>query len=234
MIEMINKEIEIKNIDKSEAIRYMGYKDTLPDVTMTKIILQCEQDLLKVIKPRYVYKVFDLVLPDEHTSEPVCLDGASLKLKGKSIKEHLKNCEKAMIMCATLSGDVDALLRKNEIGNMVNALVLDALANAAIEQVCDEAERIMMQEFEGYQHTWRFGVGYGDFPLSTQKSLLETLDAGKRIGVCATESFILTPRKSVTCVIGLSKENVNAQKSCDTCNLNETCDFRKTGMSCSM
>lgn len=225
---MINNEIEIKNIDKSEAIRYMGYKDTLPDVNMTKIILQCEQDLLKVIKPRYVYKVFDL----DFTNENVCLNGASLELKGSSIKEHLQGCEKAIIMCATLSGDVDTLLRRNELANMVNALVLDALANAAIEQVCDEVERIILQEFEGYHHTWRFGVGYGDFPLATQKSLLETLDAGKRIGVCATESFILTPRKSVTCVIGLSKVEVHGKKSCDHCNLKDTCNFRKNGTSC--
>jgi 5-methyltetrahydrofolate--homocysteine methyltransferase len=136
-------------------------------------------------------------------------------------------------MCATLSGNVDKLLRTNELSNMVNALIIDALANAAIEQVCDEVEKIFLQDFKEYNSTWRFGVGYGDFPLTTQKLLLETLDAGKRIGVCATESCILTPRKSVTCIVGLSKNNVNSVKSCDTCNLKNTCNLRKNGTSCS-
>lgn len=225
---MDNREIVIKNIDKSEAARYLGYKDTLPDVNITKIILQCEMDLLKVIKPRYCYKVFDIDFCDDY----VMLKGAELKLCGKSITEHLKGCEKAAVMCATLSGDVDKMLRQNEISGMVQALVIDALANAAIEQVCDAVEEIIMEEFEGYNHTWRFGVGYGDFPLTTQKLLLETLDAGKRIGVCATESCILTPRKSVTCVIGLSKEQVTQEKSCDNCNLKDTCNFRKNGTTC--
>lgn len=225
---MSNSEIIIKNIDKSEAARYLGYKDTLPDVNTTKIILQCETDLLKVIKPRYCYKIFDI----DFGENCILLKGAQLSLTGNSITEHLKGCEKAAVMCATLSGDVDKLLRQNEISNMVQALIIDALANAAIEQVCDGVEEIIMQEFEGYSHTWRFGVGYGDFPLTTQKLLLETLDAGKRIGVCATESCILTPRKSVTCVIGLSKEQVNKKKSCDNCNLKDTCQFRKNGTTC--
>lgn len=225
---MNNSEIVINNIDKSEAARYLGYKDTLPDVNMTKLILQCEIDLLKVIRPRFCYKVFDIDFCDDY----VMLKGAELNLSGISITEHLKGCEKAAVMCATLSGDVDKMLRQNEISNMVQALIIDALANAAIEQVCDEVEQIIMKEFEGYNHTWRFGVGYGDFPLTTQKLLLETLDAGKRIGVCATESCILTPRKSVTCVIGLSKEQVNREKSCDNCNLRNTCNFRKNGTTC--
>lgn len=221
-------EIVIKNIDKSEAARYLGYKDTLPDVNMTKLILQAEIDLLKIIEPRYCYKVFDI----EIKGDSVILTGSELVLQGKSISEHLKNCEKAVVMCATLSDKVDKLLRTNEISNMVNALIIDALANAAIEQVCDEVEKIFMKDFQEYNATWRFGVGYGDFPITTQKLLLETLDAGKRIGVCATESSILTPRKSVTCIAGLSKSEVSSVKSCDNCNLKDICNLRKDGKKC--
>lgn len=225
---MENSEIIINNINKSEVARYLGYKDSLPDVNMTKLILQAEMDILKIMEPRYCYKVFDIEMADDC----VKLAGSELKLEGNSIREHLKDCEKAVVMCATLSSKVDKLLRTNEVSNMVNALIIDALANAAIEQVCDEVEKIFMKDFEDYNATWRFGVGYGDFPLSTQKLLLETLDAGKRIGVCATESCILTPRKSVTCVVGLSKHKVNSVKSCDNCNMKNSCNLRKNGTRC--
>lgn len=226
---MDKKNIVLKEIDKGEAARYLGYKDSLPDVNMTKLILQAELDLLKIIEPRYCYKIFDINVNEDSVS----LIGSELQLKGNSITTHLKNCEKAVVMCATLSGEVDKLLRQTEPGNMVNVLIIDALANAAIEQVCDEVEKIFMEDFKEYKNTWRFGVGYGDFPLTTQKSLLETLDAGKRIGVCATESCILTPRKSVTCVIGLSKGEVSDKKSCDNCNLKDNCNFKKNGITCS-
>lgn len=226
---MDTSDIILKNINKAEAARYLGYKDTLPDVNMTKLILQAEMEILKVIKPRYCYKVFDIdVLEDG-----VNLVGAELTLKGHSIANHLKDCDKAVVMCATLSGDVDKLMRRTEPTGMVNVLIMDALANAAIEQVCDEVEKIFLKDFQEYNNTWRFGVGYGDFPLTTQKQLLETLDAGKRIGVCTNENSLLTPLKSVTCVVGLSKKTVENKKSCDNCNLKETCNFRKNGTQCS-
>ncbi|MDE6253909.1 MAG: methionine synthase [Lachnospiraceae bacterium] len=226
----MDKVIHIKNINKNEAARYLGYKDTLPDVEMTKIILTCEMELLKIIRPQYVYKIFDITFEEDG----VHLVGTALVLKGDSIKNHLKGCTKAAIMCTTLSSDVDKLLRANEISNMVNAIVIDALANAAIEQVCDEVEKIIQEAVPEYCHTWRFGVGYGDFPISTQKIFLDTLNASKQIGVCATESSILTPRKSVTCVLGLSTEKTDKEgKSCENCNLKDTCSFRKSGKTCS-
>lgn len=224
-----DEEIVIKEIDKREAARYLGYKDVLPDINMTKLILQAENDLLKVIKPRYCYKVFNL----RREPNSLFLDGTELELKGASIGNHLKDCEKAVALCVTLSDGVDKLLRQNEVDNMVNALIIDALANAAIEQVCDEAEKIIFRDFEGYSHTWRFGVGYGDFPLTTQKKLLEITDAGKRIGLCATELSILIPRKSVTCIIGISQGALGEQKkTCENCHLLEDCEYRKKGTTC--
>lgn len=226
---MDKQEITLTNINKNEAARYLGYKDSLPDVNMTKLILSAEQKLLALIEPKYTYKVFDI----SSSEDKVELMGAALELTGKSIAKHLNGCEKAAVMCATLSSGVDKLLRETELTDMVNTLIIDALANAAIEQVCDEVEKIILKDFTDYNATWRFGVGYGDLPLTTQKDLLLTLDAQKRIGVCTTESCILTPRKSVTCIIGLSKNQVTSKKSCETCNIKDTCNFRKNGKKCS-
>lgn len=106
-------------------------------------------------------------------------------------------------MCATLSGNVDLLIRKKQITGMTEAIITDSLASAVIEQVCDKAEEVILKDFKEYEHTWRFGLGYDDFPLEGQKKFLEILDASKRVGVCVNSSMMLTPTKSVTCVIGL-------------------------------
>ena len=56
-------------------------------------------------------------------------------------------------------------------------------------------------------------MGYDDFPLEGQKKFLEILDASKRVGVCVNSSMMLTPTKSVTCVIGLGHNlKVSSQK----------------------
>lgn len=222
------EEIVLKEIDKGEAARYLGYRDSLPDINMTKLILQAEIELLTKMQPRFCYKIFDL-----DREQGLTLAGTSLELKGESIANHLADCEKAVVLCVTLSEQVDMLLRKYEVENMVNAIIVDALANAAIEQVCDEAQRQIMKAYENWSHTWRFGVGYGDFPLTTQKQLLEIMEAGKRIGLTATDSCILVPRKSVTCVIGLHQGELGEQKkSCKNCHLQEDCEYRKKGTTC--
>lgn len=223
------KEITVNNIDKYEVARYLGYKDTLPDVEMTKIILECEQTMLKTIKPKYIYRIFDI----EQIDEGVKIVGTQLVLTGEAIKKHLKGCTKAALMCTTLSSGVDMLIRSVEVNNMIKTLVYDALANVTIEQVCDEVEKIIEEDLPEYYHTWRFGIGYGDLPLSLQDKFLSVLNAQKTIGVCSTESCILTPKKSVTCILGLSKEKMeNIKKSCDNCNMKEKCQFRKNGTTC--
>ena len=116
---------------------------------------------------------------------------------------------------------------------MAEAVIIDALASAAIEQVCDKAENEIVKDSPDLDHTWRFGLGYGDFPLSGQSKFLDILDAPKRIGVCVNESLMLTPTKSVTCVIGLGHDLPGDRvKSCDMCSLGGNCTFRLNGGTC--
>ena len=104
---MLNKKIIIESINKSEAVRYMGYRGNEPDETMKNIIDNVEKELLKVMVPRYIYKCFDL----ENVDGKVILKGADFDLVGKSIQHYLKDCEKAIVMCATLSYGVDRFIR---------------------------------------------------------------------------------------------------------------------------
>jgi cobalamin-dependent methionine synthase I len=53
--------------------------------------------------------------------------------------------------------------------------------------------------------TPRFSPGYGDFPLSYQRVLIDLLDAPRVLGVSVTPSDLLVPVKSVTAVVGIRK-----------------------------
>ena len=221
---MLNKKIIIESINKSEAVRYMGYRGNEPDETMKNIIDNVEKELLKVMVPRYIYKCFDL----ENVDGKVILKGADFDLVGKSIQHHLKDCEKAIVMCATLSYGVDRFIRMSGLRNMSATLAADALANAAIEQVCDEVEKIFMEDFKGYNNTWRFGVGYGDFPLEVQKDFERILEMPKTIGVTLSDSLLMTPTKSITAVVGLTEIDSNCEKSgCEQCSMAGKCAYAR-------
>lgn len=219
------RNIVIEDINFNEALRYLGYGGNVPDDKTEELLLSCGKQLKCSMEGKFVYKVFDL--KDEQ------IPGVDFVLQGQAIRNHLKNCNKVIFMCATLSSGVDLLIRKQQITGMTEAMITDSLASAVIEQVCDKAEEIILKEFKEYEHTWRFGLGYDDFPLECQKQFLDILEAPKRIGVCVNDSMMLTPTKSVTCVIGLGHGLETAsKKSCEMCSFREKCQFRKEGMTC--
>jgi 5-methyltetrahydrofolate--homocysteine methyltransferase len=210
-------------------LRYLGYKGSLPGDNIQKIIDECEAELLSAIEPRYIYHAFDIV----RRTEKLLLDGCNISLDGKDIKNHLDGCDRAVLFCSTLSAGADRLIRTAQLEDMTRAVIINSLASVAIEQVCDFAESEIRKEYPESFMTWRFSPGYGDFPIEIQGDFLNVLNAPKRIGLTATESSILIPKKSVTAIIGLSDKPIEQKKrGCQTCNLRETCNFRKRGEHC--
>lgn len=138
-------------------------------------------------------------------------------------------------MAATLSPGVDALLRRTQLADLSRSLVLESCATAAIEEVCDRGEAVVRQAYPGRELTSRFSPGYGDLPVTVQGEFLALLDAPRQLGLCATGSSILTPRKSVTAVLGVRQPGMAAAPSprgCETCARRETCPYRKQGANC--
>lgn len=217
--------MQIEKLNRSEAFRYLGMRNGMTiSENLLRITEECEQELLKAVKPRYVYRMFDI----EEAAEGVKLSDTSLILKGRDISAHLKGCEHCILLCATLSSGADRLIRTHEAEGMEKALITDSLASAAIEQVCEEAEKEIQNVYSHYFYTWRFSPGYGDFPLEVQGEFLNIVDAPKRIGVTVTDSLILIPRKSVTAVIGVSEKEIpKGRRGCGSCNMKENCQYRK-------
>ena len=83
--------------------------------------------------------------------------------------------------------------------------------------------------------TDRFSPGYGDLPLSLQADFLRATDAGRKLGITVNDSFLMTPCKTVTAVIGLSERPQPARvRGCAHCNLRESCRLRQKGESCAV
>ncbi len=219
---------EIKKINRNEALRYMGYKEA-PDERIMQAIDQCERELLKESRPQYVWRVFDVM----RDGKRVHLSDCDFWLEGEDIEKHLRGCDKAAVLCVTLSSDTDRLIKKLEVGDSMKALITDALANALAEQVVEEARCNILEEMSGYSTTWCFGCGYGDFPIEAAPLLIASVDAVRKIGVCCTATHMLTPLKSTIGIIGLSRGELDRKrKSCADCSMRDECKFREYGTRC--
>lgn len=203
--------VKLGPIDRKETARYLGYGNNEPDEVILKLMDECEGPLMEACHPAFCYGVFDIVLCSE---EKVVLSECALELHGRDIVKLLQNCSQAVLFAATLGSEVDRLLRKLQVVSMPKALITDAMAGTAIEQICNDFQKELSIQFPNMQQTMRYSPGYGDLPLAVQTDFLATLEAGKRIGLAVTNSNMLSPVKSVTAVIGLrdiGKEEENAR-----------------------
>ena len=83
----------------------------------------------------------------------------------------------------------------------------------------------MAPEYKGMRP--RFSPGYGDFDIHHQEEILRMLDAHKKIGLSMTESYMLTPTKSVTALIGFAEKEMDCPKSgCEVCEKKD-CIYRR-------
>lgn len=218
-------------VDKAEALRYLGYKgqDFSEDInrTIDEMIERCE----KISTPGYRTVQFAL----QRTDGGILLKGTNVTLRGNDIAKHLDGCNSAVLMAATLGQAFDREMRVLEASDMVKALIFDCCASSLIESVCDFVQSEVQKSAgeSGLFITDRFSPGYGDLPLEIQPEILKALDSQRKIGLYCTETCLMIPRKSVTAIIGLKNTKSGVmRRTCENCKLNETCEFRKNGISC--
>lgn len=220
--------VTISHVDTSEVLRYMGCPPEKAGGELRALVEDCAGELLSVVRPRWAWREVALT----HEAEGVRLE-SGLLLPGTDLKSHLAGCRRAVVFCATLGAETDALIRRCEQRDMGRALALDCCASAAVEELCDRIELELQGKFPGCFFPYRYSPGYGDLPLQVQGELLELLDAPRRVGLCATESCLLTPRKSVTAILGVSEKKLEPMhRSCLGCPAREGCQYRKAGGHC--
>ena len=220
--------VTVTQINTAEVLRYMGCPPERADGALIAQVEACARELLAVIRPRWSWRTVSLTLE----AGGVRLE-SGLLLPGEDLKTHLSGCGRAALFCATLGAEADGLIRRTERLDMSKALTLDCCASTAVEAVCDQIEAELQGKFPGCSFPFRYSPGYGDLPLEVQGPLLDLLDAPRRAGLCATVSHLLTPRKSVTAILGIAEGEMEQKKrSCLGCPAQGSCQYRKAGGHC--
>lgn len=193
------------NIDKNEVLRYMKILPEQCTPELDQQITQGTEELLGIIRPRYIYREFDCHVEGIH------LTVGTMEADSVSLSKHLAPCTKAVLMAATLGHEVDRLLHRLHLTDMGKAVIYQAISVTIIEAYCDDIEAEIVEDAKkrGYQTKWRFSPGYGDFAIEHQRNFFSMLDCPKNTGMTLTDTFMMNPIKSVTAIIGLYKEGKN-------------------------
>lgn len=202
-------------LNRREILRYLGYKSgNEPDERTRDLMEDVIGELMEHVEPKHVYRVFSVNSVTEDT-----VDLGFTAIRSRQLAGNLKGCRQVVFLAATLGNAPEFLLQKYNRLLVSRAVMFQAAATEAIEKYCDACEDEIRRELgEGSFLRPRFSPGYGDFPLEFQRELLQVLEATKRIGLTLTDSLLMVPSKSVTAVIGVSREDTDChRKGCEIC-----------------
>lgn len=206
-----------------EAIRYLGYGRHAIDEQTLALVKSSMEELEARVRERFIYRIFEL------SSEGDTLKIGNWEIKSRSLSKNMKGCDRVAVFAATLGIDADQMIRRASLSEMAKAVVLQACAAAVLEEYCDQCQDQIAEEMKKEERYLRprFSPGYGDFDIIHQEMLLQTLQADKTIGLTMTKSSMLTPTKSVTALIGISKEQTPCHRQgCEVC-AKKDCIYRR-------
>lgn len=217
----MNRRIEV---NRREIYRYLGMGKTAPEPRLEELVESCICQLEEVISPRHFMMEFPLSFPAEDTMDFTCFT-----VKSRHLYRNLKDCGEVMLFAASLGTGPDYLIQRYGRLEMSRAVVLQAAAAAMIESYCDQINGELKEQRKriGKHLRPRFSPGYGDFDLSYQEKLCAVLSAEKTVGITLTDSFLMIPSKSVTAVIGVSKQETDCHlEGCWICD-KKNCLYRR-------
>lgn len=209
-------------INKNEILKYLNYvKGEIPREIYLEID-ECICILKECAKVSYFVDVYDI-----HSTE------MRLIMKGRDIKELLKDSHSVILIALTLGVEIERVIRRLSYRELSKSVILDAVASAGVEAAIEKVNNDLANKFSPLYLTDRFSPGYGDMPLEINKLFLNIIKAEKRVGIKVTNNGLMIPRKSVTALIGVSKfKQKHRHRGCENCRLFFECELRKRGENC--
>ena len=220
-------------IDKDEVFRYQGYNGRKKINAKKNIVQITEKEIEyshELFKPEGIYapfKIKKITFPEDKIDLE---NGLSLTFN-PSATNFLKGAEYLILGVITignaLEGRISEYFTKNEY---VRAFVLDTIGTVAVRCLSKYIRAIICQEAKekNLQTTKKFTPGTTEWDIDQQKNIFNMIPTHK-IGVKLNESFMMTPKKSLSWAIGLGKEAVKSSMDGHSCQICQAvnCQFRK-------
>ena len=164
--------------------------------------------------------------------ERVLLEGGGA-LSGPLVTQHLAGAQWVLVAVATIGERLEAriseILKGERPLGVSLGLALDGFGTAAVEALaaaaCGHFDEVALRE--ELRSTTPLSPGMSGWKIEVGQKEIFGLLGGGAAGVRLSASCLMTPRKSLSMVVGLGKEVRLGGQICDFCNLRETCRHRK-------
>jgi hypothetical protein len=188
---------------RPEVFRFMGGGNGRLGTCQTiKKVHNWTKRLRSIVTPRIVYSFEPLA---DVTTSCVRFDNGT-EFKSVKMAKALKRSHHAVCFVATLGHAVEEVTQElTNRHNLSEAFVVDAIGSVGVEQLVEGFYKSMAAAFrkQGKGVTLRFSPGYCDWAVGEQRKLFRLVDS-HLIGVDLSDSSLMTPKKSVSGVFGVT------------------------------
>ncbi len=180
----------------------------------------------ELLEPVILYDLFPVegVRPGE-----VVLKGARLRSKG--LAKLWTQAQEVALALLTLGSHLDEQVSAYFVASEpLRGLVLDSIGTAALEELAEEACRLIAEvaRGRGWEASAPLSPGNLDWGLEEQRVFFALLPA-EEIGLRLRESYQMTPLKSLSLAMGLGEKVLPSieESPCTYCSLGRRCRYRR-------
>ena len=203
--------LEIR-LDPAEVRRWLGYRrGRAPRPRVARRLAELWDEASGLLRPRGAFRV----VAGERAAaggvpRPTALVGVGVCTVGNALETEAR--------------------RRGEAGEVLDALLFDAVGTAAAEAAADALNRELCAwaEPRGHYLAPRISPGYGRWDLGDQPALLALLPAA-RLGIRLTDAMMLVPHKSVSFAVRFTSRPPRRERRghCRRCGLVD-CRYRRS------
>ncbi len=161
-------------------------------------------------------------------------DGISMKIgstvfnPGKIVCRQLRRSGHIAISLCTAGPEIPAWIREEQLnGDMLKAYIIDLFGSEIVEAALDLVQKDVKQELEkeGQKITNRYSPGYCGWNTAEQHKLF-SIFPDNYPGIELTDTALMKPIKSVSCITGIGSDVHFNPYTCGICD-SEDCIYRE-------
>jgi hypothetical protein len=159
--------------------------------------------------------------------EDLILD-SQLRLKSPLLTQHLAGAHKVALMVCSVGPQLEAITAEMMTTDPLQALALEGVGTSAVEMLAALAANRWeaRSRSSGLSASIPLSPGMVGWPIETGQRQIFSLLEPKSIGVRLTDGGMMVPRMSISQLLGFGENMALQGRTCDYCNLKETCRYQ--------
>lgn len=191
-------------LDKRKVYRSLGYSNGhKPKPSIKSLVDEEIAEAYQLIRPSCFYQFMDI----KRIRRPklTLVNGTNITLTSEVLSWALYPCRQAVVFVASIGPALEKrVARLMKEGQSGKAIILDAIGSEAAEKTVyylqEKVRRVA--KLDDAETTLRYSPGYCDWDITQQKLLFGVMNSAP-IMVNLSDECLMTPRKSISGIIGL-------------------------------